>query len=163
MLIEQLNTSLRVRTDRGPSVLRSKRPSLSVTRFPAEFRIFFTLALLIAVIAFRPSDKARLQQQIPVYKNPRLSVDQRVDDLLSRMTLEEKIAQMTCLWTNRPQKKAQTNFATDRGDFSPEKAAQVMRYGIGQIARQREQKGPRDGAIFANELQKWLIENTRLR
>src|SRR5437016_882094 len=112
-------------TGRGPSVLRSKRPSISFPRFPAEFRFFFTLALLMAVIALTPSDKARLQEQIPAYKNPQLSIDQRVNDLLSRMTLEEKIAQMTCLWTNRPQKKAQTDFATDRGDFSPEKAAQV--------------------------------------
>ena len=139
-----------------------KKNAQAILGFPGGFRFFFTLALLVAVIAFRPSDKARLQQQIPAYKNPRLSVDQRVDDLLSRMMLEEKIAQMTCLWTNRPQKKVQTDFATDRGDFSPEKAAQVMKYGIGQIARQREQKGPRDGAIFANELQKWLIEKTRL-
>jgi beta-glucosidase len=37
-----------------------------------------------------------------------------------------------------------------------------MKYGIGQIARQREQKGPREGAMFANAMQKWLIENTRL-
>jgi beta-glucosidase len=116
----------------------------------------------MAVIASKPSDKARSQEQTPDYKNPRLSVEQRVADLLSRMTLEEKIAQMTCLWSNRPQKNAQTDFATDRGDFSPEKAAQVMKYGIGQIARQREQKGPRDGAVFANAVQKWLIENTRL-
>jgi beta-glucosidase len=122
----------------------------------------FALALLITVVASRPSDKARSQEQIPDYKNPRLSVEQRVADLLSRMTLEEKIAQMTCLWSNRPQKNASTDFATDRGDFSPEKAAQVMKYGIGQIARQREQKGPREGAIFANAVQKWLIEKTRL-
>lgn len=131
-------------------------------RLPVKFRFFFALALLIAVFASKPSDKARSQKQIPDYKNPRLSVEQRVGDLLSRMTLEEKIAQMTCLWVNRPQKNAQTDFATDRGDFSPEKAAQVMKYGIGQLARQREQKGPRAGAIFANAAQKWLIENTRL-
>jgi beta-glucosidase len=134
----------------------------AMLRFSAKFRLFFTLAVLIAVVVSTPLDKARSQEQIPAYKNPRLSVEQRVDDLLSRMTLEEKIAQLTCLWSNRPQKNAQTDFATDRGDFSPEKAAQVMKYGIGQIARQREQKGPRDGAIFANALQKWLIENTRL-
>ena len=157
-----MKVSSGIGTGRRPSVLRTKRPSISFPRLPAGFRFFFTLALLAAVIASRPSDKARLQQQIPAYKNPRLSVDQRVDDLLQRMTLEEKIAQMTCLWTNRPQKNARTDFATDRGDFSPEKAAQVMKYGIGQIARQREQKGPRDGAIFANALQKWLIEKTRL-
>ena len=127
-----------------------------------KFRFFFILPLLIVVSASNPSNKARSQQQIPDYKNPRLSTEQRVTDLLSRMTLEEKIAQLTCLWVNRPQKNALTNFATDRGDFSPEKAAQVMKYGIGQIARQREQKGPRDGAVFANAVQKWLIENTRL-
>jgi beta-glucosidase len=102
------------------------------------------------------------QQKAPDYKNPRLPVDQRVADLLSRMTLEEKVAQMVCLWTGRPQVNPQTDFSTDRGDFSPEKAAQVMKYGMGQIARQRERKDPRQGAIFANALQKWLIENTRL-
>jgi beta-glucosidase len=138
------------------------RNAQTMLRLAGGLRLFFTLAVLIAVVVSTPLDKARSQEQIPAYKNPRLSVEKRVDDLLSRMTLEEKIAQLTCLWSNRPQKNAQTNFATDRGDFSPQKAAQVMKYGIGQIARQREQKGPRDGAIFANALQKWLIENTRL-
>src|SRR2546428_3752831 len=119
------------------------------------------LCALITLIAF-PLNQTHSQQKTSDYKNPRLPVDQRVADLLSRMTLEEKIAQLTCLWSNRPQVKPQTDFSSDRGDFSPEKAAQVMKYGIGQIARQREQKGPRDGAIFANAAQKWLIENTRL-
>jgi len=102
------------------------------------------------------------QEKIPDYKNPRLPVDRRVADLLSRMTLEEKVAQLTCLWGNRPQVNPQTDFATDRGEFDPAKAAEVMKYGIGQIARQRERKGPREGAEFANAVQKWLIENTRL-
>ena len=162
MLTEQIKISLGEGTRRGRSSLRTTRPSLRFLRLPATFRFFLILALLIAVVASTQSDKARSQEQIPDYKNPRLSVEQRVADLLSRMTLEEKLAQMTCLWVNRPQKNAQTDFASDRGDFSPEKAAQVMKYGIGQIARQREQKGPRDGAIFANAVQKWLIENTRL-
>ena len=96
------------------------------------------------------------------YKNPRLPVDRRVADLLSRMTLEEKVAQLTCLWANRPQVNPQTDFSTDRGDFSPAKAAEVMKYGIGQIARQRERKDPRKAATFANAVQKWLVENTRL-
>jgi beta-glucosidase len=102
------------------------------------------------------------QENRPDYKNPRLPVERRVADLLSRMTLEEKVAQLTCLWGNRPQVNPQTDFATDRGDFSPEKAATVMKYGIGQIARQRERKDPRGGAKFANDVQKWLLENTRL-
>jgi beta-glucosidase len=162
VLTKQIRIISGTGTGRGPSALPTKRSRLRFPRLPATFRFFFTLALLLAVIASKPSDKARSQGQIPHYKNPRLSVEQRVADLLSRMTLEEKIAQMTCLWVNRPQKNAQTDFASDRGDFSPEKAAQVMKYGIGQIARQREQKGPRDGAVFANAVQKWLAENTRL-
>ena len=37
----------------------------------------------------------------PKYKNAELPCDERVEDLLSRMTLEEKIAQMHCLWRRR--------------------------------------------------------------
>ena len=96
------------------------------------------------------------QNSSPDYKNPRLPVERRVADLLSRMTLEEKTAQLTCLWGGRPQVEPPKNFDTDRGDFSPEKAAEVMKHGIGQIARQREQKDPRQGAMFANAVQKWL-------
>jgi beta-glucosidase len=120
------------------------------------------LATLVLVSLAIGTGETHSQQNAPDYKNPRLPVDQRVADLLSRMTLEEKVAQMVCLWTGRPQAKPQTDFSTDRGDFSPEQAAQVMKHGIGQIARQRERKDPRQGAIFANAVQKWLIENTRL-
>lgn len=102
------------------------------------------------------------QDNRPDYKNPSLPVERRVADLLSRMTLEEKVAQLVCLWGSRPQVGPQTDFSTDRGDFDPAKAAEVMKYGIGQIARQRERKGPREAATFANAVQKWLVENTRL-
>ena len=109
-----------------------------------------------------PVAQMNSQDNRPDYKNPRLPVERRVADLLSRMTLEEKVAQLTCLWGARPQVNPQTDFSTDRGDFDPTKAAEVMKYGIGQIARQRERKDPREGATFANAVQKWLLENTRL-
>ena len=32
--------------------------------------------------------------EIPLYKNPRFSPEERAEDLLSRMTLREKIAQL---------------------------------------------------------------------
>ncbi len=116
----------------------------------------------IAISFWLPAARMNSQEKVPDYKNPRLPVERRVADLLARMTLEEKIAQLTCLWQNRPQVRPQTDFPSDRGDFSPAKAAEVMKHGIGQIARQRERKGPRDGAKFANDVQKWLLENTRL-
>ncbi|HKQ54222.1 MAG TPA: glycoside hydrolase family 3 N-terminal domain-containing protein [Pyrinomonadaceae bacterium] len=117
-------------------------------------------AALIAAATLAPASKT--QERAPDYKNPRLPVERRVADLLARMTLEEKVAQLTCLWAQRPQARPQTDFSTDLGDFSPEKARVVMPHGIGQIARQRERKDPRDAARFANALQKWLVENTRL-
>jgi beta-glucosidase len=114
--------------------------------------------MLAAVLA--PASKT--QDRTPDYKNPRLPVERRVADLLGRMTLEEKVAQLVCLWAQRPQVRPQTDFSADLGDFSPEKARAIMPHGIGQIARQRERKDPRDAARFANALQKWLVENTRL-
>src|SRR5262249_30615313 len=78
----------------------------------------------------------------------------------SRMTLEEKVAQLVCLWGSKPQVGPQRDFSTDRGAFSPERAREVMKNGIGQISRQRERKDPRDSAIFANPVQKFLVEQT---
>jgi len=124
----------------------------------------FAIVLAGALVLLLPfsSDVTHSQTSTPPYKNPKLSVDARVADLLKRMTIEEKVAQLTCLWSLRPQVNPQTDFSTDRGDLSPEKAREVMKYGIGQIGRQRERKGPREGAAFANSVQKWLIENTHL-
>ena len=121
--------------------------------------VAFTICFAI-IVSFLPVVNS--QEKLPDYKNARLPVERRVADLVSRMTLEEKIAQLVCLWGGRPQANPQTNFATDRGEFSPAKAAEVMKHGIGQIARQRERKDPREGAKFANAVQKWLVENTRL-
>src|SRR5262244_2161927 len=120
----------------------------------------FTLVLLLAagVIGIR-SGRA---QEAPDYRNPKLPVERRVADLLSRMTVEEKVAQITTLWVGKPNQKPHDWSMADRGDFSPEAAALVMKNGIGQIARQRERKDARQSAIYANALQKWLKENTRL-
>jgi beta-glucosidase len=119
-------------------------------------------AAVVLFSTIMPVRETHSQATLPAYKNPQLSIDQRVTDLIGRMTLEEKVAQMTCLWQGRPQVKPQTDFSTSRGEFSPEKAREVLKHGIGQIARQRERLGPREGAQFANAVQKWLVENTRL-
>jgi beta-glucosidase len=54
--------------------------------------IFFTLLLLICA-AFGLTVGSS-QNLMPSYKNPSLPVETRVDDLVSRMTLEEKVSQM---------------------------------------------------------------------
>src|SRR5580765_3318433 len=114
------------------------------------------------VLLLMSGSSTRSQTATAPYKNPSLPVDQRVADLLARMTLEEKVAQLFCLWGQKPQPNPPGDFSTDRGEFSPDKAAEVMKYGIGQIARQRERKDPRESAIFANAVQRFLVERTRL-
>lgn len=90
------------------------------------------------------------------YKNASLPVEQRVADLLSRMTLEEKVAQTHALW------KLKSKIVDARGRFSPTAAAPVLVHGMGQITRSGEGHGPREMAEFTNAIQKYILENTRL-
>ena len=66
------------------------------------------------------------------YKNSSLPVEKRVADLLKRMTLEEKAAQMTCIWE---QKKI--TFIDENGNFDEKMAKASFKHGngIGQIGR----------------------------
>src|SRR5262245_27393128 len=140
--------------------MRSPFNSNTLNRKISFALLGFTLVFLLAagVIGTRIG---RAQEQ-PDYLNPKLPVERRVADLLSRMTVDEKVAQITTLWTRKPNQKPHDWSMADRGDFPPEAAALVMKYGIGQIARQRERKDARQSAIYANAVQKWLKENTRL-
>jgi beta-glucosidase len=102
-------------------------------------------------------------QETPPYRNPKLPVAQRVADLLSRMTLEEKVAQMEGAWENKSfHKDPQTMFVDEKGTFLPERAAVLMKDGLGQISRPSEGRGPREMAEFTNTVQKWMKEHTRL-
>lgn len=114
--------------------------------------------LLVASVVVIPATRISPQEESgpPAYRNPHLPVEQRVADLLGRMTLEEKVAQTHALW----QRKALIMDA--QGNFAPEKAREVLKDGIGQITRASEKKGPRENAIFANAIQKFLLEQTRL-
>ncbi len=102
-------------------------------------------------------------QDIPVYKNASLPVADRVSDLLPRMTLEEKVAQLTSTMEMLGfDSDAQTSFVDKEGKFLPERAADMFKHGIGQISRPSGRRGPKEMAEFTNTVQKWMIENTRL-
>ncbi len=101
------------------------------------------------------------------YKNPALSIDERVDDLLARMTLDEKIAQITTMWTNK------VEVFDEDGNFDPAKAAELYPDGIGHFARPNDLSGSsnplekpfrteRQTVELVNAIQKYEIENTRL-
>jgi beta-glucosidase len=96
------------------------------------------------------------------YRNSQLPIEQRVADLLSQMTLEEKAAQMLCVW----QRKAAL-LLDQQGNFSLEKARSNFghRNGLGQVGRPSDAgggKNPRQTAELTNAIQRFFIEESRL-
>jgi beta-glucosidase len=91
----------------------------------------------------------------PSYRDPHTSLEERVECLLSLMTLDEKLAQLGCLWS--------TSFVR-AGTFDPEEVARQMPHGIGQVTRIGAATGlhPRESAAFMNAVQKVALERTRL-
>ena len=55
---------------------------------------FYLVLLLFGVVCVVLPLNLAESQSLPLYKNPELPIEARVDDLLSRLTLEEKVAQM---------------------------------------------------------------------
>lgn len=101
-------------------------------------------------------------EQTVKYKDPSLPVGKRVDDLLIRMTLEEKVAQTQAYWRH-----FKNDMLDDKGDLDHEKAMTLFKdgHGIGQISLHYDEGGGKNArgmAELTNELQKFIIENNRL-
>ena len=67
--------------------------------------VFLLSVAFLLIFLVLPKPAVRSQEQMPDYRNPKLSVDVRVADLLKRMTTDEKVAQLVCLWMQRPEVK----------------------------------------------------------
>jgi len=82
-------------------------------------------------------------------------VKKRVENLLSLMTLDEKIAQLSGIWVYE---------VLEGKKFSDDKANALMGNGIGQITRLGGASNfdPPVSARVANQIQKYLVSNTRL-
>jgi beta-glucosidase len=103
------------------------------------------------------------------YRDASLPAEQRVADLLARMTLEEKAAQMMCVW----QGKSET-LVDASGGFDIEKARRAFGHGngLGQVGRPSDagssghepEKGrdPRAMAELTNTIQRFFVEESRL-
>lgn len=91
----------------------------------------------------------------PAYRDPSRPVEERVEDLLGQMTLDEKLAQLGGLWIT----------ALVSGDrFDADQAAAAMPHGIGQVTRIGASTGlrPEASAALMNEVQRVAVERTRL-
>jgi beta-glucosidase len=106
--------------------------------------------------------KSKGSKALPPYKNASLSPDRRVKDLLSRMNLEEKAAQMICIWREKV-----STLVDDNGDFDLKKASAAFKkgHGLGQFGRPSDSgkgKNAQEMAELTNAVQKFFMENSRL-
>lgn len=90
-----------------------------------------------------------------LYRDATAPLDDRLEDLLGRMQLDEKLAQLGCVWS--------THLVADDA-FSAARAREVLRHGTGQVTRIGASTGlrPAESAAFANAIQRFLVEETRL-
>jgi len=131
---------------------------------PIQIRIwlFVLLPLIYPVSAQNDPDPKRI---IP-YLDPSLPVEQRIDDLVGRMTLEEKIGQlnMPCVY-----EEALGNSMQEKEESCRKFAEGKFMNGIGPgggfftLANTILHKGPAQQVTFFNELQHIAIEKTRLK
>jgi len=130
-------------------------------------RLLQAAAALPALPLLKARAAVEAVEPTPPYKIAALPIELRVPDLMARMTLDEKIAQLWALWD------AKAEIMVDGGmDFSPEKAARAYPNGFGQITRPSDKRGvkpldktSRQGAetiAFVNAIQRWATGQTRL-
>ncbi|MDX1284427.1 MAG: glycoside hydrolase family 3 N-terminal domain-containing protein, partial [Draconibacterium sp.] len=105
-------------------------------------------------------------KQMLLYQNPALSVTERIEDLLSRMTLKEKIGQlnMPCGYFrelgNSVEEKKEGCLNFVEGKLFPEIGPGG---GFFTLHNNALHKGPEEQAQFMNKLQKAALEKTRLK
>jgi beta-glucosidase len=97
--------------------------------------------------------------QLP-FRNPDLPTDQRVADLLGRMTLEEKLAQMSIFPGNIAEDMDSLLDEASRLDVP--RALAAWPHGVGAISRLGLHRSAGDTARLHNAIQQLLIEQTRL-
>jgi len=83
-------------------------------------------------------------------------VDEKIKEILSKMSLDEKIAQVGSVWVHE--------LFDESGELSQRKMEKLLSNGIGQITRIGGASGlpPDKSAKVANEIQKFLVEKTHL-
>jgi beta-glucosidase len=107
--------------------------------------LFFSITfILILSFGFQTLAKPKAKKEKFPYQNPALSTEERVKDLLGRMTIEEKIAQLQCVIEDVEKR----NILTAKG--------------LGEIAVVLRPYGPAEGAEKGNRIQKFALEKTRL-
>ena len=95
-------------------------------------------------------------ENVQLYRDADQPVAARVEDLLARMTLDQKLAQVGCVWSTA---------LVEDGAVSDQKASELLANGTGHITRIGSTTAlrPRESAAFMNQIQGFLASSRRVR
>jgi beta-glucosidase len=109
------------------------------------------------------------KSQAPLYKDATKPIEKRVNDLLGRMTLDEKVAQLQSMWTlpgafgDLAGTGIRSSSLFENGQFNPDRAKESISNGLGTYAFLDEffgmSGGPRQGVELRNQLQEWNMKD----
>ncbi len=126
-----------------------------------EIKVNFKMKNLIIslIIVFVIAGSGCVQQDEFRYKNSKLPIEKRVEDLLSKMTVEEKFGQVFMVPYDlsngiEKYKDGIFGFQMNTKSKSDSKAEQILKYAEGGKALQT--------AKLTNEIQRYFVEQTRL-
>ncbi len=105
------------------------------------------------------TELAKEDRSLPIYRDAGYSMRERIEDLLGRMNLEEKVAQLYC--GGRIPEMKETLLDGD-GKLSEAKLAELYPHGICQVGRPAQALTPRETAELTNGIQRYLAGKTRL-
>jgi len=131
-----------------------------------KYSFLLIVTAVSATLFHVPALSAQAGGELPAYLDPKRPVEERIDDLMSRMTLKEKVGQLNlpCVYVNElgrdiPSKmEACRRFAA--GTYTKEIGPGC---GFFTLANEILHKGTRQQAEYFNELQKIALTQTRLK
>jgi len=118
--------------------------------FAHTFGILLICAAVVSHVA-RGQEKPPANDSAPKYRNPKLAIEDRVADLLSRMTLEEKVGQIA-------PRREQSSVIDPTGTYTDETA----RATLAGWDKPDLEFPPKRAAILRNGIQRYVREKTRL-
>ena len=125
-----------------------------MNRLKATLLIFLVGALL-SCSTTQKGDSSK----ILLYKDQKAEIPERVSNLLSLMTIKEKLAQMECVWNTKSMLLGKDL------QFNSDSALANFPHGLGQVGRPSDINGgllPEETAKLTNAIQRYFVEKTRL-
>lgn len=119
--------------------------------------LIFLLIFLCCHCESTSAETLKKEKVLP-YKNPKLSIEQRVEDLLGRMTLEEKVYQLCAELLGEGDEIFQSS-----GSYSMDNIRERFgQHGVGHLSCPTTDMPAEKAIPTANRIQKIAIEETRL-